>query len=175
MASEPSAWAREKARNLVCNTWIPAVSHEIPSRNERTARDLIETWLRDNAPGSENTKPRAFLLAAIHEAGRPTVHHGEDPYLTGMTDREMRDICSRMCDDGIPALGLEDGYCMGGASGHYMRDLIALGRMILPKIKGLRKRLKAGRYALEAEHRRNSWRPIGHQLDLGILVEAGKR
>lgn len=150
---------------------IPAVPRDEISYEERCIRSLIYTWLKDNAPGVENAKHRAMLLEAIHEAGR--LEH--KPFLEGLGDRAMRDICDRMLDYGMPILATLDGYFYGGGTGNYFRDLLAFCRMVMPKIKALSRKMKMARYALEEERRRKSWKPVGHQRDLGLMVEAGRR
>jgi len=150
---------------------IPAVPRDEITYEERFIRSLIYTWLTDNAPGVENAKHRALLLEAIHEAGRQE----KKQFLVDLHDRAMRDICDRMLEYGMPILATLDGYFYGGGTGNYFRDLLAFCRMVIPKIKALSRKMKMAAYALEEERRRKSWKPVGHQRDLGIMVEAGKR
>ena len=150
---------------------IPAVPRDEITYEERFIRSLIYTWLTDNAPGVENAKHRALLLEAIHEAGRQE----KKQFLVDLHDRAMRDICDRMLDYGMPILATLDGYFYGGGTGNYFRDLLAFCRMVIPKIKALSRKMKMAAYALEEERRRKSCKPVGHQRDLGIMVEAGKR
>jgi len=155
---------------------IPAVRPEEVSYEERCIRSLIYTWLKDNAPGVEHARHRALLLEAIHEAGRQERKAGRpQQFLEDLGDRAMRDICDRMLEYGMPILATLDGYFYGGGTGNYFRDLLAFCRMVIPKIKALSRKMKMAQFALEEEHRRKSWKPVGHQRDLGIIVEAGKQ
>lgn len=154
---------------------IPAVPRDEITYEERFIRSLIYTWLTDNAPGVENAKHRALLLEAIHEAGRQERKSGRPmPFLEDLADRSMRDICDRMLEYGMPILATLDGYFYGGGMGNYFRDLLAFCRMIIPKIKALSRKMKMAAYALEEERRRKSWKPVGHQRDLGLMVEEGR-
>ena len=150
---------------------IPAVPRDEITYEERFIRSLIYTWLTDNAPGVENAKHRALLLEAIHKAGRQE----KKQFLIDLHDRAMRDICDRMLEYGMPILATLDGYFYGGGTGSYFRDLLAFCRMVIPKIKALSRKMKMARFALEEERRRKSWKPVGHQRELGIMVESGQR
>jgi len=143
------------------HTW-PTEPQPEPGPEEREIRRLIEYWLRDNAPGVENARVKTDLLRDLHLVGR----QDRKPYLADLSDRRMRDICHSMLLAGLPVFRTLDGYFWGGGTKNYARDYLAFIRMMFAKVWGFYRAIKAARFAIEEERRRNSWKKTPRQMDL---------